>query len=368
MLNTAHQRAYWILQASGWALFFVLNQILFVSILDLVDGLIVNTFMVGVGFVLSHLYRSLIHYQGWKEYSIKKLVFRVLFSSILLGAVWTLIAVPFNIYFLGEAGMGATEQDVNQPMSPVLWVFAIWMNFSIVIFGWSLIYFGYHFFDRLKATEVEKWRLELAVKEAELMALKAQINPHFIFNSLNNIRSLILEDAERSRDMITHLSDLMRYAIQFSKQETVSVGRELEVVQNYLDLESIQFEERLNYDIYCEPGCEDARIPPMVIQLLVENAIKHSLSSLEGGGVIRVKVFKENQELKIEVLNSGRIKPFKAGGSGIGLRNASDRLKILFGEQSNLHLENTPDGMVSAKVSIPLHDPRPIARPEVLTT
>lgn len=363
-MSTAHQRAYWILQASGWALFFVLNQILFVSILDLVEGLIVNAFMVGVGFVLSHLYRSLIHYQGWKEYPIKKLVFRVLISSVLLGAIWTLIAVPFNIYFLGEAGMGTPDQDPNQPMSPVLWVFAIWMNFSIVIFGWSLIYFGYHFFDRLKATEVEKWRLELAVKEAELMALKAQINPHFIFNSLNNIRSLILEDAERSRDMITHLSDLMRYAIQFSKQETVTVGRELEVVKNYLDLESIQFEERLRYGIYCEPGCEDARIPPMVIQLLVENAIKHSLASLEGGGQIQVRVFKEHDELKIEVLNTGRIKPSKAGGSGIGLRNATDRLKILFGEQSNLRLTNTSDGMVSATVSVPLHDPKPIARPE----
>jgi sensor histidine kinase YesM len=352
-LSKAHQKAYWILQAFGWASFFVLNQILFISFLDLLDGLIVNAFMVGVGFILSHLYRSLIHYQGWKDFPIKKLVLRVILASILLGGLWTLIAIPFNIYFLGEAGMSYASETENTGLSPALGAFAIWTNFSIIIFGWSLIYFGYHFFDRLKKTEVEKWRLELAVKEAELMALKAQINPHFIFNSLNNIRSLILEDADKARDMITHLSDLMRYAIQFSKQETVTVARELEVVKDYLDLESIQFEERLRYQIHCEPGCAELRIPPMVIQLLVENAVKHSLAILEGGGEILVNIFKAEGNLKIEVKNTGQIRP-STGRKGIGLNNASERLKILFGEESNLKLENTDENMVSAQVSIPL--------------
>jgi signal transduction histidine kinase len=351
--DRSRTKLYWSLQITGWFIFFVVNLVLFVSFLDTTLGFLVNSFMIAVGFILSHLFRSLIHYQGWKELPISKLVLRVIIASALIGALWTLIVIPFNLYVLGDTGMSYSEQNDGSSLGPALGVFAIWVNFSIVIFMWALIYFGYHFFARLKQTEVEKWKLELAVKEAELLALKAQINPHFIFNSLNNIRSLILEDAEKARDMITHLSDLMRYAIHFSSQETVNLSRELEVVQNYLDLESIQFEERLKYRFDIEPCCEDVKIPPMVIQLLVENAIKHSLAYLQDGGLIEIKVYRQNAELKIEVNNTGQLKG-EAKGRGIGLRNITDRLKILFGPESNLRLENMNEDMVSARVSIPL--------------
>ena len=93
--------------------------------------------------------------------------------------------------------------------------------------------------------EIERWKLSATVKDAELSALKAQINPHFIFNSLNNVRSLVIEDSERARDSITHLSDLLRFSIQFDQYEKVSLEKELEVVRDYLNLEAIQLEEQI---------------------------------------------------------------------------------------------------------------------------
>jgi two-component system LytT family sensor kinase len=348
----SHTKAYWVLQGFGWGIYFILNQIIFLSILDFKQSALLNIFLVGVGFSLSHLFRSLIHHQNWKSLPIGRLVAKVLLASSVIGLIWALITIPFNLYVLGgnEEATASKPEDFNALMSILL----LTINYGITIFGWALIYFSYHFFSQYKQTEVEKWKLEAAVKDAELMALKAQINPHFIFNSLNNIRSLIIEDAEKARDMITHLSDLLRYAIHFSNQETVTLRRELEVVQNYLDLESIQFEERMNYSINADTDCLDVKIPPMVIQLLVENAVKHSLSLLKAGGEICISAKKREGEMVVEVKNTGQLKT-NVNGAGIGLKNATERLQILFGKRSNLTVNNSSDNNVTAKFTVPLN-------------
>ena len=352
--NISHTKAYWALQAFGWGIYFILNQIIFLSVLDFKQSALLNIFLVIVGFSLSHLFRSLIHHQNWKSLPIGKLVLKVIAASVVIGLIWALITIPFNLYILGgeevEPTMVAKPEDFNALLSILLMT----INYAITIFGWSLVYFSYHFFSQYKQTEVEKWKLEAAVKDAELMALKAQINPHFIFNSLNNIRSLIIEDAEKARDMITHLSDLLRYAIHFSNQEVVTLRRELAVVQNYLDLESIQFEERMNYTIDAEEACLEVKIPPMVIQLLVENAVKHSLSLIKEGGEIHISAVKREGEMVVEVRNTGQIKTH-SNGAGIGLKNATERLQILFGKRSNLTLNNSSDNNVTAKFTVPLN-------------
>ena len=119
--------------------------------------------------------------------------------------------------------------------------------------------------------------MKTSVKEAQLLALKSQVNPHFIFNSLNNIRSLVVENPEKAREMITHLSALLRYSIQFNNEERVTLEEEIVIVNNYLNLESIQLEDRLTYKIDVDEGVNNLLIPPMSIQMLTENAIKHGI-------------------------------------------------------------------------------------------
>lgn len=352
--NISHSKAYWVLQAFGWGIYFILNQIIFLSILDFKQSAVLNIFLGVVGFSLSHLFRSLIHHQNWKSNSIGKLVLKVVIASAVIGLIWALITIPFNLYVLGGDVENASSTSKPESFSTFISILLLTINYGITMFGWSLIYFSYHFFSQYKQTEVEKWKLEAAVKDAELMALKAQINPHFIFNSLNNIRSLIVEDAEKARDMITHLSDLLRYAIHFSNQETVTLRRELEVVKNYLDLESIQFEERMNYSIDAHENCMDVKIPPMVIQLLVENAVKHSLALIKAGGEIHINARKRGGEMVVEVRNTGQLKT-NINGAGIGLKNATERLQILFGKRSNLSVNNSSENNVTAKFTVPLN-------------
>ena len=153
--------------------------------------------------------------------------------------------------------------------------------------------------------------------------------------------------------MITHLSGLLRYSVQFNNRERVKLEDELEIVQNYLNLESIQFEDRLRYKLEIKPETMDKQIPPMAVQLLVENAIKHGISNLPQGGDINVRSYLDQNALMVEVINTGQLKD-TTDSTGIGLKNASDRLKLLFGKLSDLTIKNLDAEHVSASFKIPL--------------
>jgi two-component system, LytTR family, sensor kinase len=338
-------KLYWIFQISGWSVFYIF----YTSIATYFNGYqwhimvgYMNTVL--VGFMLTHLYRKYIIKKKWAHYGILKLSVSVLSASLVLAILWTVIVLPINNTFFPTG----KESEIT-----FVYRIVVIFNLAIVIMGWSLMYFLFKFFLNFKSSEVEKWRLEAAVKDAELIALKSQINPHFIFNSLNNIRSLVIENPEKSRDMITHLSDLLRYSIQFNNKEKVSLEQELEVVQNYLNLESIQFEDRLRYNLEIKPETLELQIPPMAVQLLVENAIKHGIANLPKGGEVKIKSYLEDRTLVVEVLNTGQINQEKKG-TGIGLKNASDRLKLIFGKLSALEIHNFNSEMVQAKFKIPL--------------
>lgn len=343
--NINKAKLYWTLQAAGWGLFYVAYTFIAGNFAGYKWQIFAGYLNVVVtGLLITHVYRWFVKKRRWIDYGIFKLAGKVLMASVLLAIFWNSITLPINhIFFSIDTGRELTTFVV------VIMTF----NLAIIILVWSLIYFTFQFFFNFKRSEVEKWKLEAAVKDAELIALKSQINPHFIFNSLNNIRSLVVENPEKSRDMITHLSGLLRYSIQFNNREKVKLEDELEVVQNYLNLESIQYEDRLSYKLEIKPETLEMQIPPMAIQLLVENAIKHGIANLPKGGEIHVKSFLKDQNLIVEVLNSGQLKE-TTDSTGIGLKNASDRLKLLFGKLSDLKIVNIDAEHVSAQFKIPL--------------
>lgn len=344
--NVNRNKLYWAFQFFGWSLFFVIFSFITASLAGFQWQIFaghLNTVI--VGFLLTHFYRAYVKKHEWVQYGIFKLAVYVLAASFLIAIVWAAIVLPVNRIFF--------PVEKNQELTPLL-VFVVIFNLSIITLGWSLIYFLFQVFTNFKKSEVEKWKLQAAVKDAELIALKSQINPHFIFNSLNNIRSLVIENPEKARDMITHLSGLLRYSIQFNDMERVTLEHELEIVQNYLNLESIQHEDRLQYKLEIKPETLDLKIPPMAVQLLVENAIKHGISNLPEGGLINIKSYLENNTLTVEVINTGQIVKCE-DSTGIGLKNASNRLKLLFGKLSDLKIENLDNNFVSAKFTIPLN-------------
>ncbi|MGJ8663299.1 MAG: sensor histidine kinase, partial [Marinicella sp.] len=188
----------------------------------------------------------------------------------------------------------------------------------------------------------------------ELKALKAQLNPHFIFNCLNNMRAMAIDDGEKTREMITNLSEILKYSFQFGDQTQVTVEREIQHVQNYLALEEIQFEQRLSYDFDIDPATTQQLIPTLSIQLLVENAIKHGITNLPSGGHIKIQVSKSENQLRIIVTNTGYLEPNKTNKStGVGLSNLEKRLQLAHSDRASLHLYSPNAQQVTAEISLP---------------
>jgi len=194
--------------------------------------------------------------------------------------------------------------------------------------------------------------LQLAVREAELRTLEAQINPHFLFNCLNSIRGLVLEDPALAQDMVTRLSNILRYNLRRDVNHTVPLSCEVEAVSDYLALESVRLEERLRVRMAIEPDAAAFPIPAMLLQTLVENAVKHGIAPLPGGGELTVSARLDGQGLALEVDNPGRLAAPHPEASGMGLANARDRLRILYGSGASLRLEDR-GGRVAATVLVP---------------
>ncbi|MBK8392449.1 MAG: histidine kinase [Saprospiraceae bacterium] len=160
---------------------------------------------------------------------------------------------------------------------------------------------------KLRNEKIRRLELEAALKEAQLNTLKGQINPHFMFNSLNNIRALILENPHKSREMLTSLSEMLRASLNADMTDTITVREELETVKNFIALSTIQMEDRLHYEQEVDDQFMDARIPLMMLQLVIENAIKHGISTLPEGGTVKLSITESENKLLISVSNDGRL-------------------------------------------------------------
>jgi len=224
---------------------------------------------------------------------------------------------------------------------------------SPLILVWVSIYYLWHYIELGTKTEFQKIKLESLVKEMELKTIKSHINPHFIFNALNSIRALVDENPERARTAITELSNLLRSSMQAEKQETVPFERELNIVKDYLALEHIRFEDRLKVEYDIDEDTLDQPIPPMMLQTLVENAIKHGLSKAKEGGIIRIISDYRESHHELIVQNTGTISEI-ADTQGFGLKSTRSRLKLLFGDKARFTIEDKGDNWVEAKIIMPV--------------
>ena len=246
----------------------------------------------------------------------------------------------------------ARRTGLTQDLRPIS-VFVSGLLYLFVFSIWVTIYLAVHEFRRRRAAEVHALRLEVVAQEAQLRGLRAQINPHFLFNCLNGLREMIVEDPRRAQTMVTQLSGLLRYSLQ-SDTEQVFLEDEIQAVKDYLALEAIRFEERLRVRWEIAPESNKVRVPPMLLQTLVENALKHGISRRPEGGEISITAQVRDSQLQLEVLNSGELSD-QPSDNGIGLKNARSRLQLLYGDRANIVLEEAPGGNARAVGTIPLH-------------
>lgn len=349
----AKERLYVLCQAGGWS-FFLLLQLVFARLFSKEVELVhvagvVQTMALGV--LITHYARGYLNRWGWKELGWKRLVPRILIFGMLLSVIWSIVG--YGIFY------GLLRSEWPPKIHPAALVFYNWINGSIILVGWLCIYFFYQLFDRFNRLDIERLRLTATVKEAELRALKSQVNPHFIFNALNSLRALIDEDPARARQAVTQLANLLRYSLQSGQLETVPFEDELRIVNDYLALEQVRHEERLRLRLDVAPETLHLPVPPMLLQTLVENAVKYGISQSSEGGEIAIIARREAGGLRLQVTNPGELaapvpKPANAS-TGVGLRNAADRLRLLFGDAATLQLRSLAPRMVVADALIPLH-------------
>ena len=350
----AKEHLYVLFQVMGWG-FFMAMQFVFIRMfsdskdMDPNDGMTAVMRVVLVGFLISHVSRKALNAWGWKQLPWRALVPRMIGFAVVQSLCLSAACYTFTYVVL--------QEPWPPKYSHPLIVVASLINGTVLFFGWHGLYFFYHLYDRLNRSEIERLQLTTAVKEAELRALKSQVNPHFIFNSLNSLRALIDEDPARARQAVTQLANLLRYALQSAQRETVPFEEELDIVNDYLALEQVRHEERLRLRLDIGPDTLALPVPPMLLQTLVENAVKYGISSRPEGGEISIIARREKDCLRIQVSNPGEIdSTVNAPGSstGLGLRNAGERLRLLFGEGASLRLRVPAASQVMAEASIPL--------------
>lgn len=362
-LTALHRtRLYWACQIIGWSLVLLANILVSVMYgehftLWCTSTMILCTF---AGLPLTHLYRAYILRFGLLNLPLKHLLPRVItatvFMCILLYGITIGTGLMMNQTVM-RSGFGHGLQE--------LIVFSV--NVSVRFLLWSAFYFGFHYVERFKQVEIDKWRLEAALKDSELQSLKSQINPHFLFNSLNTVRALASENPEKSQFAVTYLSNILRYALQITRFETVPLATELTIVQDYIALETLRFEQRLKTSVHIEAKALQAQIPPMILQTLVENAIKHGIAKRKKGGEVSIEArveYRHGREiLLVNVSNTGN---FDASASmadmyrhtaescGIGLENTRERLELLYGNSASLSImQHYEQSRVETLVLIP---------------
>jgi len=343
MTPPAPGRPYWICQAAGWGGFvaYVLGGYLLNAPDRNATDIISIVFFNAVACpAITHGLRHWMYVRGWHELSNRRR-FPLLVGVVMASSIGLTTAVVLGLMLAGQSMMSAPG------------AFGIASGFAMAFTGWLTIYFAVHARRERDAVQL---RLTMVAREAQLRALRAQLNPHFFFNCLNSLRHLIATNPARAELMLNNLAELLRYSLSSDRAETVPLADELRIVDEYLNLERVRLDERLNVERRVAPEAARAQVPPMLVQMLVENAIKHGISELPEGGVVRIEAaVAPDGRLNVLVANTGTLRP-PAEGSGLGLENVKGRLRLIYGDAASFSLSER-GGMVEARLVLPMERP-----------
>lgn len=328
-----------LFQCLGWVLFTFLN--VYVSILTHEfnrEILLINLVLLLAGIFITHQYRNWILRYQWVQLPTEKLLFRVLLANTVLSLVLMTVYYLLCALLLGEGFLSFSTSQIIGNFTAVFLLLAIW----------NALYFSWSYIEKNRHRQIQQLRMESDLKDLEIKSIKANLQPHFMFNALNSIRALVDENPQLAREAITRMSNILRSNIA-QKKELDTLQQEIALVEDYLALEKIRFEDRLHFIKEIEEDTLLKFIPTMMLQTLVENAIKHGISSLEQGGTIRVKSYIENNNLHLLVINSGLLDTKKVHEHSLsfGLNATQQRLHYFFKEKAQFKLFQQNDTVVT---------------------
>ncbi len=353
--------AYWLCQLFGWGLNIFGQTVSGMSRENAAPTLHIALEVLSLNLVallLTHLLRDYMRRHRWQTLKIAALLPRVFVASVLLGFPIALTMGFFSIAMLWSGG-----PEEQQAVGVLAGERAVWLlradlllrtlNWSAIFALWMAMYFSITSVrDRARA-ELHQSELARALQVAELRLLKSQLNPHFLFNSLNSVRALIADDPTGAQKAVTQLARTLRYTLTAGQEEVVSLEREMEIVADYLELESLRLGERLRIERTIAVEARLAHVPVMLLQTVVENAIKHGIAELPEGGTLRISAEVREGALIVEVENPRPTSPSQSPSPGVGLRNSVERLRLLFGSAAALDLDLSQPDRALARIRIP---------------
>lgn len=340
---------YWVYQIGGWSSYCVIYTFFYLTIRTkplehFFSGLVIDAIL---GILVTHLMRVLIK----RTRLLNKPVNLQIIYFLLVTFVFAFI-YAFSMVFIEDTVLGILG-DRMKDLKFTNKVVRISLGSFLFLTIWNLLYYIYHFAQNNREQQIDKIRLESLVKELELKTIKSHINPHFIFNALNSIRALVDEDPQRARTAITELSNILRSSMHAEKLETTTLEKELNIVKDYLALELIRFEKRLRISYDIDEDTLDQQVPPMMLQTLVENAIKHGVSKhIDGGNVHIISDFIGDKH-ELIVRNSGQFDENNES-DGFGVASTYNRLNLLFGKNAKFEIQNIDAETVEAKITLPV--------------
>ncbi|MEO0500228.1 MAG: histidine kinase [Pseudomonadota bacterium] len=347
-------RAFWILQGGGWAAYLFLRTLgglaNSMGVAFIIPTMIVTATGFSITLLMSAAYRRIIRMKPVYVWSLTLLVIMVAAPMFSVLEVWAHARFfsqgyePEGIEFLG----------------------AILLDLS-VLGAWTGLYFGINYFLLLENQAKHMLKVEAQASAASLAMLRYQVNPHFLFNTLNSISTLVLLKDERANAMLSRLSSFLRYSLAEDPGSTVTLAQELEALKLYFDIERMRFEDRLQTRFDIDERVKNACVPSMILQPLVENAIKYAVTPMEEGAEIAVIArLVEGNRVFIDVADTGpglnAKKPAYVDGAGVGLKNVSDRLAETYSGEASFMLAERAEGGVVARLDIPYENDRAVTK------
>jgi signal transduction histidine kinase len=339
-------RAFWVLQSVGWAGYFVLR-----TLTGLANG-------VGLSFIVHGL---LLTAAGYSLTLLMAAVYRRLIHSRPV-ITWPL---TMALVLTASAGFSAIEvwshaTFVNPGLRPegLQFLGGLLLNFALLA-AWSALYYSINYYLILEEQSDQLLHLEHQASSAQLAMLRYQLNPHFLFNTLNSISTLVLlKQTDRANAMLSRLSSFLRYTLVNEPMGQVTVAQEVETLKLYLEIEKMRFEDRLRPHFGIDPAAAQARLPSLLLQPLVENAIKYAVTPQEDGADIVVEARRQGDKVVINVVDTGpgsdpQYYERAAVSTGVGLANIRDRLAQAYGENHRFETQTNINGGFSVMIEIP---------------
>lgn len=288
----------------------------------------------------------------------KKAFFRHIFIHLIASIVFSMVNVFLSagITWLWEKDMFTTSFSINMILDPHFLHRGVVIYWGIIIVGQGIDYFRGFNNEKIRVAE-----LSSKLSDARLNALKMQIHPHFLFNTLNSIVGLIQEDPKAAETMTTKLSDFLRITLQNSNEPIVTLEKEFYFLKTYLDIEKVRFEERLTAEFIYDEKILNAKIPNLILQPLVENSIKHGINQKKENGKIKITAEKVNNRLILSVKDNGNVSDKNSfekliSNGGLGLKNTDERLRQIYGEKFSFAITQDKETGTLAIIDIPFED------------